>query len=211
MVFMTEIMVFRHGQSVADIEKKCEGRADFPLTSLGMEQARALAEWMNERWRPDAIYCSPLKRAKETAGVITRVTGVEVRYDDDLMERNNGVIAGMPIEEARRLYPIPPEGHKRHYALEGGETEIQFRARAETFISKLQDDMIRHPERTKLCIVCHGGTITMLFRSFLNLPYDSNVVLRTGDSGFHLWAIDNGNKLILATNSQEHLPHHLRL
>ena len=39
-----EILVVRHGQSVADLEDRHEGRADFQLTELGCMQAKCAAE-----------------------------------------------------------------------------------------------------------------------------------------------------------------------
>ncbi|WP_339265475.1 hypothetical protein MKY48_19020 [Paenibacillus sp. FSL W8-0187] len=46
----------------------------------------------------------------------------------------------------------------------------------------------------------------MLFRSFLNLPYHTDIHIPTGDTGVHLWRYDrSGKKMIAATNLQEHL------
>jgi 2,3-bisphosphoglycerate-dependent phosphoglycerate mutase len=42
---MPEFLILRHGQSQADLEDRYEGRADFPLTELGREQARKAARW----------------------------------------------------------------------------------------------------------------------------------------------------------------------
>lgn len=104
---MVEIMVVRHGQSEADILNRCEGRADFSLTDLGLQQAQLLAEWIQRNYALDAIFCSTLIRAKQTAAAIAELTQVPVTYDNDLMEQNNGVIAGMLRDEALMKYPIP--------------------------------------------------------------------------------------------------------
>jgi len=45
-----ELLIIRHGQSQADLEDRHEGRADFPLTQLGVKQAQLLAEWVQERF-----------------------------------------------------------------------------------------------------------------------------------------------------------------
>ncbi|AWP27815.1 phosphoglycerate mutase family protein [Paenibacillus vortex V453] len=203
---MVEIMVVRHGQSEADILNRCEGRADFSLTDLGLQQAQLLAEWIQRNYALDAIFCSTLIRAKQTAAAIAELTQVPVTYDNDLMEQNNGVIAGMLRDEALMKYPIPAGGRKRHDAIEGGESEVQFRARAEHFISKLFTTMDSKPELQRVCIVSHGGMISMLFRAFLNLPYHSEIFIPTGDTGVHLWQYEpSGKKVIMATNWQEHL------
>ncbi|MCR8633793.1 histidine phosphatase family protein [Paenibacillus radicis (ex Xue et al. 2023)] len=202
---MVEILVIRHGQSEADILKRCEGRADYSLTELGGEQVKQLSDWIYHNYKPDLIYSSTLKRAKETAEAISNKVQLPINLDEDLMELNNGVIAGMLIEEARIKYPFPVGGRKRHESIEGGETEIQFRARAENFISKLLAFLDQAKGLNTICIVSHGGMISMLFRSFLNLPYDAPVTIPTGDTGVHIWRYDNGKKTIVKTNSQEHL------
>jgi 2,3-bisphosphoglycerate-dependent phosphoglycerate mutase len=116
---MVEILVVRHGQSEADILNRCEGRADYALTDLGQKQARLLAEWIHREYTVDAIFSSTLNRAMQTAAAIVETTKVPVTYDDDLMEQNNGVIAGMLREEALLKYPLPVGGRKRHDAIEG--------------------------------------------------------------------------------------------
>lgn len=63
-----ELLIIRHGQSQADLEDRHEGRADFPLTQLGVKQAQLLAEWVQERFPPELILSSPLQRASRTAG-----------------------------------------------------------------------------------------------------------------------------------------------
>jgi 2,3-bisphosphoglycerate-dependent phosphoglycerate mutase len=202
---MVEILVIRHGQSEADILGRCEGRADYSLTELGRKQAKQVAEWVGTAYPPDILFSSPLKRAKETADEISKVQQLSIIFDDDLMEQNNGIIAGMLIEEARIQYPIPAGGRKRHEFIEGGESQIQFRARAEAFVSRLMDVIQQNKELKRICIVSHGGMISMLFRSFLNLPYNSPVYIPTGDTGVHIWEYDKGKKTVVRTNLLSHL------
>ncbi len=77
---MLELIIVRHGQSVADIERRYEGRADFPLTDLGREQATKLASWLNQKYPPNFILSSPLKRTSETAEIISSEVNIEVKY-----------------------------------------------------------------------------------------------------------------------------------
>ncbi|MFA5524942.1 MAG: histidine phosphatase family protein [Tissierellales bacterium] len=202
---MIELLLVRHGQSVADIEGRHEGRADFPLTDLGREQAEKLSEWLKERYSFDMIIASPLKRAKETAEIIGSKMNHSVIFNDDLMEWNNGVLAGLLREEAKRKYPVPEGGRKYFQSVEKGESLIDFRGRAEHFLASLLHSIKDVEEKTKICIVAHGGIITMLYRSFLNLPIDTNIWLASGDTGIHLWRIDGDRKVIVFSNKQEHL------
>ena len=54
-----------------------------PLTSLGRKVARAVGEQL-AREQPNAVLCSPLLRARETAAPIARTAGVELEPDERL-------------------------------------------------------------------------------------------------------------------------------
>jgi 2,3-bisphosphoglycerate-dependent phosphoglycerate mutase len=200
---MLELLVVRHGQSVADIENKHEGRADFELTPLGVEQATRSAQFINKYYKPHVIISSPLKRASKTAEIIGSACEVEVFYEKSIMEWNNGLLAGLPREEAIKKYPLPPGGRKPHDTFADTESFIQFRARAEIFLSQLLDQNAEMNKR--ICIISHGGFINMLFRSFLRLPVNMDTAISSGDTGIHLWGIDGDQRKILFSNYQEHI------
>lgn len=67
MARFTEYLIMRHGQSVADVQERFEGRSDFCLTDKGLRQARLAAEWIAANYPPQRILSSPLCRAKTTA------------------------------------------------------------------------------------------------------------------------------------------------
>ena len=205
---MIDLFIMRHGQSEADILDVHEGRADFPLTDLGREQARRAAEWFAARYSVDRILSSTLKRASETARIIGEALGVRVEDDAQLMEFNNGELAGLSRDESSRRF-----GHMfatrrelaLHQSFPGGETPIEFRARAETVLSRLLEET---PDGSKLLLVSHGGMTNMLFRAFMRLPIDllsSAVGISTGDTGIHHWQVNGEERRIRFLNSLAHL------
>ncbi len=197
-----EVLVLRHGQSVADIEERFEGQADFELTELGRQQARAAAAWIAERCRPDVIYSSPLKRAAETAGTVAERLGLPVEIDDDLKERCSGVLQGMLRKEAMEEYPPPEAGYLPHDTVRGGETLIDLQARATAFWSRLIN---AHPRDARLAVVSHGQLISALFRCFLDLKGLGGTELVTFDTGIHLWSVSAGQREEVFCNSLVHL------
>jgi 2,3-bisphosphoglycerate-dependent phosphoglycerate mutase len=199
---LLEILVLRHGQSVADIEKRYEGRADFPLTELGRAQARLAAGWIARACPPTVIVSSTLKRASETAMIVGDACGLPVVFDGGLMEFNNGALAGLLYEEADRLYPLPEGGRLPHERVPGGESLLEFRFRAEEVWSRL---VSHYANVGRLLIVAHGGMISMLFRAFARLPVGIEVWLHTGDTGMHLWRLDGEERSILFANRLAHL------
>ena len=200
-----EILVVRHGQSVADLEDRHEGRADFELTELGCRQARNAAKWIKEHYEIDILLSSPLKRAAKTAEFISEEIGVDIIFDDELMEWNNGLLAGLLRSEAKEKFPLPEGGRKPHDEFAESESYINFRARAEMFWSKFIDKYGKEESNIRVCIVSHGGMINMLFRSFLMLPVNTDSYISTGDTGIHLWKVIGSDRRIIFLNKQEHL------
>src|SRR5687768_8889360 len=89
------IYFVRHGENRANVERRMSWRViDYPLTEPGPRQAAAVAEWF--RARPiEAVYASPLLRARETADRIAEVVGAEVVEAEPLRELNVGELDGL--------------------------------------------------------------------------------------------------------------------
>ena len=100
----------RHGETVANVEHRFQGRNDTPLTEHGRMQARMLAAILAEllagQPRPRFV-CSPLPRARTTMEMILDALGLARIYDTDprLMEINLGDWSGLTDEEAKALDP----------------------------------------------------------------------------------------------------------
>jgi len=199
---MIEFLVLRHGASAGDHEGRHEGRYDVPLTDHGRAQAHRAAAWISAHLPPSALYTSPLRRAAETAEILAQYVGLPVRYDDDLMEFDNGALAGLTYAEAAARYPAPIGGYKPHEPVPDGECDITFRARAELVWSRLS---IAAAEGERIGIVAHGGIISRLYQCFLNLPLQTNLRLVTGDTGIHLWRMDAAHRYVLFANRSDHL------
>lgn len=194
----------RHGQSIADVEQRFGNQAKDPLTGLGRKQAALAAQWIKAKFQPCRIVSSALARAKETAETVAALLGVPVEYEPDLIERNNGELANLTKAEAHARGLIPPErpDYLPHESVAGGETLIEFGARAETFWSRL---LSQSKAGQRILIVSHGQMIEMLFRCFLNLPLDDCVRLMTSDTGIHDWSLRGLERRIRFSNSQVHL------
>ncbi|MFD2443634.1 histidine phosphatase family protein [Bacillus sp. CGMCC 1.16607] len=121
-----KIILIRHGQSEADLLDVHEGRADFRLTALGVEQAKKLATWMKGKYEPEIIWTSPLLRAKETASIIGEALKVRIKEDEGVKEWNNGVLAGLKRSEAKMIYPEPVSRRKPHERIQNGGSELEF-------------------------------------------------------------------------------------
>lgn len=196
-----ELLIIRHGQSEADLLGVLEGRADFPLTALGEEQASKMAKFVTANFSPDIIVASPLKRASKTAQLLQEAVGCELQYFDELMELNNGVLAGMDRKEAALKYPLPEGGRPVHIPIEGGESVLQLRQRAEYMFYKLLHDF---KDQRRIAIVSHGGFISNFLKVFLK-QHSESLLIATGDTGIHLVEIKDDTRIIRFLNKQDHL------
>lgn len=198
-----KLIVIRHGESEADVRRVCEGRADFPLTPLGVAQAEAAAQWLAEHDALTRIYASPLLRARQTAQAIAERAGLAVTELEDLMEFDNGLLAGVPFTEVAQRYPVVPDVGP-HEAVYGQETRLQFRMRAESALARVLHE---NPADATVCLVTHGGMINQLFRAFLRLPVDASAWVVSGDTGIHEWVALGDGRGITSINRLDHLDH----
>ncbi|MBO4384914.1 MAG: histidine phosphatase family protein [Clostridia bacterium] len=197
------ILIIRHGESEADILNVHEGRADFGLTERGHRQAEAMAEFVADSFKPTAIYSSPLKRAAQTAGHLSEKTGVEIVFDPDLMEFNNGLLAGLSFEEADRLYP-KVENLPIDRAVYGQESQVEFRARAERALGRILSE---NGSDAVVAVVTHGGMTNQLYGAFLGIPVTASrktPFFCTSDTGIHLWSVTDHGSYVIRTNVDAH-------
>jgi glucosyl-3-phosphoglycerate phosphatase len=108
-------VLWRHGQTVWNAERRFQGQSDIPLDETGQAQAERAARLL-AALRPDLIVSSDLSRASGTAAALARLTGLEVALDKDLRERSGGSWEGLTDTEIRTRYPVehaswtPPDG-----------------------------------------------------------------------------------------------------
>ncbi len=195
-----KLLVIRHGESEADLINVHEGRADFNLTERGHRQAIALAHRIASEYEFTKIYCSTLKRAYQTALHISEETGIALTPEDNLMEFNNGLIAGLERDYAATKYPLVPN-IPIHSSVYNQESALEFRFRADYILSKIISE---NSADSTVLIVSHGGMINQLYKSFLRLPIESDILFATGDTGIHEWIIKSDYRRIVFSNSTQH-------
>jgi broad specificity phosphatase PhoE len=97
------VTLVRHGQTERSARGAYSGQLDVPLTSLGREQALRCAEQLAGAG-VDAIYTSPLARARDTAQAIADAASVPATVDERLIEIDYGPFEGLDREGARATF-----------------------------------------------------------------------------------------------------------
>lgn len=98
------VILWRHGRTDWNMQRRFQGQADAALDAVGRAQARTAAHHL-AALGPRAIVSSDLARAVQTAAELATLTGLPVRCDPRLRERSLGRWEGLTRDEVRRRYP----------------------------------------------------------------------------------------------------------
>lgn len=163
-----QLVLIRHGESVANRQRILQDHLDSPLNDTGRQQAAALAEALSED-RFAAAYASDLLRAQETARILCARLQLPLELDADLREIHIGRFTGLSWAEIAERYP---EDHQRLLAsamdwsvVPEAESEAQAQERLERILAKLH---ARHAGE-RVAIVAHGAILRRLIRKLLAL------------------------------------------
>ena len=163
------LVLWRHGQTVWNAERRFQGQSDSPLDETGKAQADRAARLL-AALGPDLIVSSDLSRASRTAAPLARLTGLEVGVDKDLRERSGGRWEGLTDTEIRAQFPAehaswtPPDG----------ETSAVVAQRAKAAIQRVADATA---PGTLAVVVSHGAAIRLGMSEILGLPEESSWIL----------------------------------
>jgi glucosyl-3-phosphoglycerate phosphatase len=155
-------VLWRHGQTVWNVEKRFQGQIDISLDEVGVQQAERAARLL-AALRPDAIFSSDLRRATDTATSLSRIVGLPINADKDLRERYGGEWEGLLDSEIRERYPAehatwsPPKGESSH-------------AVGERVCSALERAAASLPPGGLAVVVSHGAAIRLGMARLLNVP-----------------------------------------
>lgn len=97
-----KVVLIRHGETTWALEGRHTSFTDVPLTDSGRAQARQLRTALKS-WNLKQVFCSPLKRARETC----ELAGIsdDVIVDPDLSEWNYGRFEGLTTDQIQKQAP----------------------------------------------------------------------------------------------------------
>lgn len=168
---LRRLVLWRHGETDYNAAGRMQGHLDSALTEVGWNQARFAVPAL-ARFEPDLVIASDLRRATDTATVLTEAIGVPLRIDKRLRETHLGEWQGRTGPEVDADWP----GERDRWRLDatwappGGETRVEVAARAGDVVNDLLSDA--EPMDTVL-LAAHGGLITALTAGLLSLPVES--------------------------------------
>ena len=149
-----EIVLVRHGLPMR-VETKDGAAANPSLSRIGLAQADQASDWL-VAIDIDAIYSSPLQRARETAAPFAKRSGLKIGIEDDVSEFDRDSSTYIPMEE------LKAQNYEAWKAfVDGGYGDdvdvLSFQA---TVVRGIESIIDRHPGE-RVAVFCHGGVVNM--------------------------------------------------
>lgn len=193
----------RHGESTHNAEGRLQGQSNVPgLSELGQRQAQAAAEVL-AAYPVEAIYSSPLRRALETADIISRRIGLPVQTDPRLQEIDVGLFQDQRRSDVERLYPRELAGWLSgdpDFRLPGGESRNDLARRGCEALEAIARSSHEHA-----VVVSHGGLIVTVLKTLMGIPLsEPPLALENGSITRFAWD-GSGPVEILGLNEIDHL------
>lgn len=166
------IYIFRHGQTDYNMSRRVMGQLDIPLNETGRTQAIELANKISEE-PIQAIYTSPLLRAKQTAQILADKIGIPIIPDKRLMERNNGKLQGHIVHgtdnpdeyqtdyNQLELFLPAAQLNDNNWKPDGGESRTECWSRAQKAITEI----VKNTPYDTIAISTHS----VVMRGILNM------------------------------------------
>jgi broad specificity phosphatase PhoE len=181
------LLLIRHGESIANTEGRLQGQLDSALSDRGREQARSLlSRLLRERRAVSVIYASDLGRAAETAEILAAGLSTPVVLDARLREYDVGILTGVIWREVEFLYP--EQWHQMHHTdawvhFPGQEGREAFYTRV---AAALADIRARHEDDETVALVAHGGSLSVLLAQLLGLDSGRPLPFRLGNASLSI-------------------------
>ena len=150
-----EVLLVRHGETDDNAAGRFQGRRDTLLNERGREQSRALAQRLRGE-HLQALYTSPLQRARATAEIIGTALGLEPVVDERLVEVDTGDWSGLLTSE---IVATAAADYARWRAVDptfrfpGGESVAEQSARMTAALAQIAAGPL------PALAVTHGGSI----------------------------------------------------
>lgn len=202
------LYLIRHGRSdLGSNEMSATVRGeqyDPPLSTEGVHQAELLARrLLLMDLHPSALFCSPLRRTRETVLPFAEAAGLEVVYDEELLEAHIGGWEGLPFEEivasdAGLLLRLRNQQAIWSRA-PGGESASGLRRRVVGAVERILHE---HPDGDVI-VMAHGGVINAYCGEVLGLA--SEMFFLPENTSINSVVVDGDRRTVRFLNDIAHL------
>lgn len=184
-----EIWLIRHAETEWSKAGKHTGRTDIPLTDDGRAHAATLPERLGGQTF-DAVFVSPLSRARETA----RLAGLgdQAQLRDELLEYDYGDYEGITTDEIREQVP---DWTVWTHPCPGGETVEGVATRLDRVVARCRET------DGDVLLVGHGHALRALGARWLDLPVREGRLLKLDTGTVSVLGHEREQAVLLHWNS----------
>lgn len=198
------IYLVRHGETLWNKEGRLQGSLDSHLSRTGAEQAEKCASFLLQK-KIEHIYCSPTKRSLDTLVPLLAQENVPVSKVDGLMECSFGELEGKTYKEAELLYP----GFTKKLRNDPQSLQVKNAETMESFFQRINQtffSIISQAKYNAICIVTHGGVISLIVRLLGYNPRNGHIKMFPIHNGSITTLGKKGDSFTISDfNSIEHL------
>jgi|SRR5690625_174527 len=137
------------------------------LIEEGVPQSKRLGKFMKENqgnFKIHRIITSDFKRALETAKHLGEALQLPIKKSKEWRETNNGILAGMPNDEANKQFPeLYFNSLKMDERYPGGESPIENFTRIKRAFESLCEELSKNGYQDNVLVVTHGGVINIIY------------------------------------------------
>jgi 2,3-bisphosphoglycerate-dependent phosphoglycerate mutase len=200
------ITFLRHGKSQANEDNVLQGQMDSPLSTEGIRQSQALAEyWSAEGVNFNKIISSPLERAHQTARIISELLFSPIELVDHWKERAFGEAEGLFYDDILSKYKELPPRSIYEPAYGTGESDWDLYIRAAKAVQN-----VTYQPVGRFLVVSHGAILNAALSVIIGMtprPPTHRVRFRFRNTGYANleYNTKNQNWTIHSLNNDFHL------
>ena len=153
-----QVLLVRHGATDWNLQGRCQGATDLDLNEVGIRQAEQIAASLSKE-PIHGIYSSNLKRARQTAQLISLHHRLPVLIETDVRELDHGQLEGLTFTEIKEHYSQFIQKWRTEPAeiqVPGGERLVDVARRAWSGLNRI---VRRHNAGETVIVVSHNFPI----------------------------------------------------
>lgn len=157
------IYLMRHGQ---DDEAYIGGWSDVALIPEGVEEVYATSQWIKDNLQIKDIQCSDVKRAEQTAAIVSEYLSVPYHINTSLREQNKGDLNGVLRTSLNEEEEVIASSNSVDTVYPNGESLRDLYNRMKEYIGRIMemsDDTL---------LITHRGVINMIYYILYDKPLD---------------------------------------
>ena len=200
-----QIILTRHGQVEGIDPPRFRGRMELELTSVGRQQAVALAKAVSRQFKPDVVVTSPRKRCQATGAEVAQECGIRTQVQEGFDDFDYGQWQWKTHAEVEAEFPAESERWQRAPQWMQFPEGESLQAVALRTTDALRALFVRHKAQT-VVLVAHDSVNRVILTQALDLPLSAYWRIQQEPCCINLMTFDGEMQMrVLRLNDVAHL------